>query len=71
MNKWYVFYDDDYCEDGGMGFKGFDNSELALRFIEERMIDRDEEADISEYRLIEGVERRIVPYQQITKITVE
>ncbi len=69
MNKFYVYFDDDYADTGGFGFQEFEDVISALGFIEERM-KQDHERTLEHYTLIEGKKRKLMPVTQVVKLTV-
>jgi len=66
---WFVFYDDDWADNGGVGWREFDFEEDALSYIDERM--RDRETEIDRYTLIKGEKLEIAPKDVVTKIQVK
>ncbi len=70
MNKqWFVFYDDDYPGNGGIGLSKFSSQHEAEEFIKTRMAERDK-PDISNYTVIEGVERKVVEISRVTEVKI-
>jgi len=67
--KYFVLYEDDYCENGGHGWKNFPTKEEALRYIEMRIARSGR--DLDDYTLIEGKELTLRLVEVITKITAE
>ncbi len=53
MNKYYVFYEDDYPDNDGVGMKSFTTLQPALDFIVERM-KLSTKRTLNDYTLIEG-----------------
>ncbi len=49
----FVYYTDDYPDNGGVGFTEFADRDLALNFINARL-NRSEKPDINNYIVIEG-----------------
>lgn len=64
---WFVFYDDDYADNGGIGFEFFSTQDQAIQFIQKRM-DQDSSRTIENYQVIEGIERLIESVEVVTKI---
>lgn len=70
MNKkWFVFYDDDYPGNGGIGLSKFDSQQEAEEFIKSRMAERDK-PDISNYTVIEGVQKNVVEISRVTEVRI-
>jgi len=68
--KYFVLYDDGYCDNGGHGWKDFHTKEKALDYIEYRMKES-EYSSLDSYTLIEGKELALKSVEVITKITTE
>lgn len=68
---WYVFYEDDWCDNGGVGLEKFEELPGALAFIEKRMAAEPGERPLDRYTLIEGHEAPLKPLTVVTKITTE
>jgi hypothetical protein len=71
--KYYVSYDDDYDNNGGVGLSEFDGVPQALAFIEERMSVKGSrgEKTLSNYTLIQGRVLTVEPIKVITKLVVK
>ncbi len=70
IDRYFVYYHDDYCGNGGHGLKDFDSEENALEFIDKRMSLQDD-PDIADYLLIQGKELKIEPHTVVTKTRVK
>lgn len=68
MNKFFVYYDYDYYENGGVGFESFPTKKDALAFINEKH-GLSSESDIKNWTLIEGRELPLLAVEPVTKIT--
>ena len=68
--NYFVYWNDDYCDNGGMGLEKFDSESDALSFIEGRManISRLRDADVSNYTLIRGTEVELEPVETVIKV---
>ena len=60
IDMYFVYYDDDYPNTGGVGFETFHKKDAAINFIRNRMQQADIK-DISQYRLIKGIEQSADP----------
>lgn len=69
--KYYVFYEDDYSENGGIGLEEFESETEATVFIEGRISERDTDRTINCYTLIQGKERKIKAIETVTRIEVD
>lgn len=65
--KFFVFYNDGYCEDGDKDLAEFDTEEQAAKFITQRMSE-DTTRTLENYRVIKGHELSKNPVEVITKI---
>lgn len=61
---YFVYYNDNFHECGGVGFETFGMMSDALDYINKRMIDAHHEKPV--YRLIEGREIKLEPKEKIT-----
>jgi hypothetical protein len=68
MNRFFVYYDYDYHENGGVGFESFPTKTEALAFINERHR-LSSESKITDWTLIEGRELQLSAVERITEIT--
>jgi len=67
MKKYFVFFDDDHPESGGVGLIYFDEIVSAVQFIEERL-GQDEARDLSCYQIISGEKMHLDVVETVTKI---
>jgi len=67
--KYFVYYSDDYPDNGGVGLEWFDTEQLALNFIEQRM-QGNPERELSHYKLIKGKRLKLKAAQVIAKVVV-
>jgi hypothetical protein len=70
MKKYFVYYADDYYDNGGVGLETFDTKADALAFIERRLR-LNEEPSLDRYTLIEGEQLELRPVETVTKLTAE
>jgi hypothetical protein len=68
MNEFFVYYDFDYYENGGVGFKSFPTKEDALAFIN-KIHKPSPESKITDWTLIEGRELPLLAVERVTEIT--
>jgi hypothetical protein len=68
MNRFFVYYDYDYHENGGVGFESFPTKAEALAFINERH-GLSSESKITDWTLIEGRKLPLLAVERVTKIT--
>lgn len=66
--KYFVYYSDDYPDNGGVGFKECNDCNEALEFIEERMQQAGAKASLDNYKVIVGELCELVVTRQIDKI---
>jgi len=66
--KYYVYYNDDYYSNGGVGVETLDTLQNALEFIEHRLEHHAGAVDLSSYHLIEGKEIKLQAVASITKV---
>ena len=69
MTKFFLFYDYDYYENGGVGFKEFDTKQEALQFINDVLKVTKDDVPLSAWQLIEGRELSLRTVERITEIT--
>ena len=65
--KYFVEYNDDYADNGGVGVEQFDEKKEALEFIEKRM-EQDSSRTLSNYTLIRGEVIQMKAVEVVTKI---
>jgi hypothetical protein len=73
-DAYFVYYEDDYPEMGGVGFKRFVDKQSALSFIEKRLKGErrhHENNPLDCYTLIKGKAVNLKAIETITKIDVE
>ena len=70
MTGYYVFYNDDYYDMGGVGLKSFDEADEATQFIESRMKEG-RGRTLEDYTVIFGTERPLVSVETVTKIKID
>jgi hypothetical protein len=56
--NYYVYYYDDYAENGGIGLEVFEEKDEALQFIEDRM-KQDRGRKLEDYKLLYGRELKL------------
>jgi hypothetical protein len=64
---YYVFYDYDWYDNGGVGFEEFDCKQKALDYIED-ILKRNDVAKLENFVLIEGKKLQLHSIEVITKI---
>ena len=65
----FVYYNDDYCDNGGVGLERFEDRTLAEKFILKRL-KMDDRKIVTNYTVIEGQEMPIKIVQTIHKIKI-
>ena len=65
--KYFVEYNDDYADNGGIGLEQFDEKQQALEFVEKRM-KQDSSRTLSNYTLIKGEDIQMKAVEVVTKI---
>lgn len=68
--KYFVYYNDDYEDNGGIGLVICDREEDVCAFIEQRIDQNPTERTITDYRVIRGVEAVIGAVETTTKIKI-
>jgi hypothetical protein len=63
----YVFYNDGYADDGGVGFEEFASDEAAISFVEQRLAGA-AEPDIKDYTIVVGRIMEIRAIEVVTKV---
>jgi hypothetical protein len=66
--KFFLFYDYDYYENGGVGFESFDTKQEALQFINDRLKTTDESVPLSAWKLIKGQQLDLEVVERITEV---
>ena len=66
--KFFLFYDYDYYENGGVGFESFDTKQEALQFINDRLKTTDESVPLSSWQLIKGQQLDLEVVERITEV---
>ena len=66
--KFFLFYDYDYHENGGVGFESFDTKQEALQFINDRLKTTDESVPLSAWKLIRGQQLDLEVVERITEV---
>ena len=66
----FVHYADGYYSNGDVGVAEFIFEEDALTFITDRMSE-DEDRVLDMYILVEGKKLKMVPWELVTKITID
>ena len=67
--QWFVYYHDDFFDNGGVGFMTFDSKQDAVKFIEERL-GRADLPDIANYTVVCGDVMPIHVVERISRITL-
>lgn len=68
--KYFVFYDDDTPEAGGIGMEDFGMPEDVAEFIEERLVQSPDERNLTDYTVIYGRELTIEAIKTAIKVRV-
>lgn len=66
--KYFVYYDDDYEDSGGVGLVICETEGDICAFVEQRIAQKPTERTIDNYRVIRGVEVDIEIVETVTKI---
>ena len=76
--KWYVYHDDNYYNEGGVGFSTFHTEKEALGFIEERLkiaentaYRNTEETSLDNYVLIYGKQLIVEAKEYVSRVQVK
>ena len=69
MDKYFVYYDDGYYDNGDVGLKSFETVKEATNFIDERLNDASEPDLTNDYTLICGREIKLES-QVVTKVGI-
>jgi hypothetical protein len=69
--KWYVFHDDDYFENGGIGLREFDSQHEAIAFIDTRLQSIRSAGKLENYTLIHGEQLQLTVVQRISQVAVK
>lgn len=70
MMRYFVFYNDDYADNGGIGFEAFASEADALKFIEQRLSEHSN-TGLDAYRLVAGCEVNIEAAETVTRVRVK
>lgn len=68
--KYFVYYEDDYPGNGGIGMKAFGIPEDATGFIEERLAQDPNKRKITDYTVIYGRELAIEAIEIAIKVRI-
>ena len=68
--EWFVFYNDDYPDNGGVGFHKCDSAQVAQRFIQNRMSEDPKYRTLDKYTVVEGEEHELIAIVQVTKVGI-
>ena len=68
--KYYVYYSDDYADNGGVGFEEFDTKGEAEGFIEKRIAQYPFERNVGNYTVIEGSRVSVKACQTAVKVRI-
>ena len=72
MKKYYVYYNDDFYEMGGVDLEEFDNKKDAIKFILERYDRKDpEDRNINNYFVIYGENLKIDVLDRVVDIDLK
>lgn len=67
----FVYYEDDYADNGGMGLQEFDNVQEAQAFIEKRLgFDGCRKKTIDDYKVIEGRRLKVEPKVVVKSVRI-
>jgi len=70
MTEWFVFYHDDYPDNGGIGMKRFATAKEAARYIECRIAEDPISRTMDKYTVIEGKEHETMAVKYATKVGI-
>lgn len=68
--KYFVYYEDDYPDNGGRGMEDFGMPEDVAEFIEERLAQSPDERKLTDYTVIYGRELTIEAIKTAIKVRV-
>lgn len=68
--KYFVYYNDDYENNGGIGLVICETEEDVCTFIEQRIDQKPTERVIGNYRVIRGVEAIIETIETVAKVKI-
>jgi hypothetical protein len=68
--EWFVFHEDDYPDNGGIGLHKCANAKVAQRFIEGRIAEDPIGRTLDKYTVIEGKEHELIEINMITKVGI-
>lgn len=66
----FVYYDDDYADNGGIGLAEFEDSSTAAAFIESRMSSHPD-PKLENYTVIDGRKMNLSVREQITRVVIQ
>jgi len=69
--SFFVYYDDDYADNGGRGLERFENRATAEAFITKRIGADPDERSIENYKVIEGEELGFGIVEVVKKIKID
>jgi len=68
--KYFVYYSDDYYDDGGVGLEACETAKDAQHFIEQRISQDPTKRKIEYYIVIEGKERELITIESTIKVGI-
>ena len=68
--KYFVYYDDDYPDDGGIGIEECDSTSAATKFIEDRISADPIHRTLDKYTLIYGFKKEIKAVKSVVRIKI-
>ena len=68
--KYFVYYEDGYCDDGDVGLETCETAKDAQHFIEQRISQDPTKRKIECYTVIEGKERELITIESTIKVGI-
>jgi len=68
---YYVYYNDDYYDVGGVGLGTFDTANQATAFIENRIKGNPEERTLEDYTVIKGKQVELQSIKMVDKVSIK
>lgn len=68
--KHFVYYDDDYPDNGGVGFKEFESKRKVIEFIEKRIGESPMTRSIDNYIVIVGAIKKIEAVETVLHVKI-
>jgi hypothetical protein len=65
---YFVYREDELCENGGIGLEAFSSTDDALEYIQQRLAEPHTQRTVENYRLIRGEELTLYPIEVTTRV---